>query len=381
MKQNNSFDKYRVLIVDDFHPNIQLLSKVLSKYEIRVRFATSGRQALKAIRSRHPDLILLDIAMPELDGFQVCEIVKSNPKTKHIPIIFLTARVQPEDIVHGLQLGAVDYITKPFNQTELVTRVFTHLELKRSRDIIESQNNELKRLNSTKDKLFSIIAHDMKNPFHTLLGFSELLLENLYEYELEKTEQYLKLVYDASQQGFGLLENLLEWSRTQTGRLKYVPEKINLNELADECMDIFESNLNGKSIRFTNHISPKLQIFADRNMTTAILRNLFSNAIKFTPAHGTIVISVNSKTLTSQSKMVEIKVTDSGVGIAPENMDKLFADDVFFTTKGTNNEKGSGLGLLICKEFTEKHGGKIRVESKSGEGSSFIFTLPIKSSD
>ena len=186
-----------ILIVDDIPKNLQVLSSILSFEGYQISFASSGSQALNIIETSLPDLILLDIMMPIMDGYEVCKILKSNPRTKDIPIIFLTGKVEAEDIVHGLKIGAVDYITKPFNSAELLSRVHTHIELKLSRDAIVKYNYELEEskkqlleLNASKDKFFSIIAHDLRSPFTGFIGLSQLLSE---EYDSINKEELSKI--------------------------------------------------------------------------------------------------------------------------------------------------------------------------------------------
>ncbi len=373
---------FEVLIVDDILENIQLAVQVLVMQEnINVSVARSGKEALNIVAKKHIDLMLLDVSMPEMDGFAVCKILKSDPKTVNIPIIFLTARIYSEDILKAFEVGAVDYIPKPFNINELVNRVKTQLELKYSRDVIENQNkllaeqNEtLKNLVSTKDKFFSIIAHDLKNPFNTLLNFSQLLCSNLHRYDFEKIEKFVKIIQDSASKGYKLLENLLEWSRSQMGRIEFRPEKINLQTVFEDISTLLSNTAISKNISLKiNESLENFILFADMNMTRTILRNLISNALKFTHNYGEVKVS--SRIM--ESNWVEICVSDTGIGISQENIAKLFRIEEHLTTKGTAQEIGTGLGLILCKEFVEKHNGKIWCESEVGRGSKFYFTLPL----
>jgi signal transduction histidine kinase/ligand-binding sensor domain-containing protein len=237
---------------------------------------------------------------------------------------------------------------------------------------LEEANKKLLVLNSTKDRFFSIIAHDLRNPFHVVMGFSEILLRDYRKMQPEKMEKYLNLIYTASRTGNDLLENLLQWSRSQTGRIVYAPEKITLTTCVEEVLTLSEGSALRKNIVINQLVSSELLVMADENMLKTVLRNLISNAIKFTPEDGNITIDSRIN-----GSMVEIEVRDTGIGISPENMDLLFRVDATFTTKGTNNESGTGLGLLLCKEFVEKQGGQIFAESQQGQGSRFVFTLPL----
>jgi signal transduction histidine kinase len=374
----HSNSKYTILIIDDVPENIQVVSSILYQKGVNIAIAQSGGEALKIISRKSPDLILLDIIMPEMDGFAVCEHLQHDPATKEIPIIFLTAKNQPDDIVKGFNLGAVDYVTKPFNPAELLSRVFTHLELKKSRDLISAQNQQLaernlklQELNATKDKFFSIIAHDLKNPFSTLITLSSLLKDELRKYTLDEIEKFTRLIYDASERSYNLLENLLAWSRSQTGNIPFHPEKFSLKKIVGDTVKMLGSSAKNKHINLYSEISEDIVAFADVKMIATTIRNLLSNAIKFTEDGGEVKITAKD-----MEEWVEITVSDTGVGIKEEDLKKLFRIDVHHSTSGTAQEKGTGLGLILCKEFVEKHGGKIGVESEVGKGSHFTFMLP-----
>jgi two-component system sensor histidine kinase/response regulator len=369
-----------VLIVDDIAENLQVLGNILNELDIEFSYATSGKEALEAVSFNKPDLILLDVNMPEMTGFEVCEILKKNPDTRDIPVIFLTAKTEPEDVIKGLTVGGIDYVTKPFNTKELTARVNSHLELSISRRIITAQKDELHKLNiqleetiASKDKFFSIIAHDLRSPFNTLIGFSDLLLKSFDDREPEEIKKFLKHINDSSQLGFNLLNNLLEWSRSQTGEIKYEPVLFDFAQLVDEVIDLHSGTAEKKKIKLDGSGLAIGEVNADRKMIYTVLRNLVSNALKFTQPGGEIRISGKD-----MGNEFEISVSDSGVGIPANKLDKLFSISENISTQGTDNEMGTGLGLLLCKEFVEKNGGKIRVQSAVGKGSEFLFTIPKK---
>jgi len=369
-----------VLIVDDIAENLQVLGNILNELDIEFSYATSGKEALEAVSFNKPDLILLDVNMPEMTGFEVCEILKKNPDTRDIPVIFLTAKTEPEDVIKGLTVGGIDYVTKPFNTKELTARVNSHLELSISRRIITAQKDELHKLNiqleetiASKDKFFSIIAHDLKSPFNTLIGFSDLLLKTFDDREPEEIKKLLKHINDSSLLGFNLLNNLLEWSRSQTGKIKYEPVLFDFAQLVDEVIDLHSGTAEKKKIKLDGSGLAIGEVNADRKMIYTVLRNLVSNALKFTQPGGEIRISGKD-----MGNEFEISVSDSGVGIPANKLDKLFSISENISTQGTDNETGTGLGLLLCKEFVEKNGGKIRVQSAVGKGSEFLFTIPKK---
>ncbi|MDD2798840.1 MAG: hybrid sensor histidine kinase/response regulator [Bacteroidales bacterium] len=362
---NDSFhDTPNILIVDDIPANLKLLGAILKNEGYKVRPVPSGSLALQAAEKEKPSLILLDIMMPDMNGYEVCEKLKENPELSDIPVIFISALNDTSDIVKALTSGGVDFITKPFQAEEVKARVSTHLKLRQ-------QSKELEELNSTKDKFFSIIAHDLRNPFSVLLGMSDLLLSNYDSYDDETRLELISIQNETTKQTFKLLENLLEWAKIQRSSFDFVKQKLNLKELVELNIAHHKEISKQKEIALTHSINDTISIQTDSNMVQTVLRNLIMNAIKFSNIGGSIVISARE-----EEEFIEISITDNGVGISPENLQKLFKIENSITTKGTANEKGTGLGLMLCKEFVEKQGGRIWVESEMGKGSSFKFTTP-----
>ncbi len=353
-----------VLIVDDNYKNLQLLGNVLRSENLEIAVATNGQQAIQIAKEILPDLILLDIMMPGIDGYQVCETLKKEPSTNEIPIIFLTAKTESEDIIKGLSLGAVDYITKPFNTQELLIRVKTHLRL-------QNTTNELKIRNAEKDKFFSIIAHDLKNPFITMLGFSSMLVTDYYDFSDEERISFIKEMEGVAKKSYELLDNLLQWSRSQTGRLEYNPLAFNLFDIVKNTVELLEPQAKAKDIIITNLVPEFVPIYSDMEMIRTVIRNICSNAIKFTKNHGTIFLSTKE-----DDNFVKLSIKDNGVGMDDNTLKGLFNITIHNSKKGTNNESGTGLGLILCKEFVEKNNGKINVHSKPDEGTEFIVSLP-----
>jgi len=239
---------------------------------------------------------------------------------------------------------------------------------------LRESEQKLKALNATKDKLFTIIAHDLKNPFNSILGFSELLLENLREYDIFKTEKFVKNIGAVAKNTLNLLENLLDWAKTQTGQISFSPEKLDLTTIIAEIIELLNSAAQIKNITLNYLQIEPVSIYADANMIKTILRNLISNAIKYTNSSGKVFIYAIPST-----DHIEITVSDNGLGMSEDVKNNLFTDGEQTSLQGTTGEKGTGLGLLICKDFVEKHGGKIWAESDLGKGSTFKFTLPVLS--
>jgi len=247
---------------------------------------------------------------------------------------------------------------------------------KQAERALRESEKQLRELNATKDKFFSIIAHDLKSPFNSIIGFSNLLAEQMKEKNYEGIEKYAEIIQHSAMKALDLLLNLLEWSRSQTGRMEFHPEFCELVSNIKEVTELLNDAAHQKSITISRHLPHNLPVFADTAMISTILRNLISNAIKFTPSGGTIDIYA-----TSDRNNVEIKVSDNGVGMDEKIINRLFKIEENVTSIGTANEKGTGLGLILCHEFVEKHGGKIWVESKPGKGSAFYFTLPMRRYD
>ncbi len=251
-------------------------------------------------------------------------------------------------------------------------------DLHRKNEQLEVANRQLaeseKKLNDmvrTKDKFFSIIAHDLINPFQPLLGLSELLVTDIDRLSDDEIRRYAGMIKESAMRSYNLLSNLLKWTQSQTGRLTYAPEQIYLWDILNEILSFYKENARIKNIHLLNHVDKDVVIYADRELLSAILRNLISNAIKFTGRNGYVKVEARQK-----GDMVEVIIEDNGIGIEEEKLDKLFDLETATSTKGTENEEGTGLGLILCKEFVEKNGGKIWVESRKGKGSTFHFTVP-----
>lgn len=420
--------KPSILIVDDQAANLKVISSVLSE-SYRLYVANSGERALRILDVAQPDLILLDIMMPEMDGFEVCRRLKeSDGATKDIPVIFLTAKTEIEDIMRGFEIGGVDYITKPFNIKEVNARISTHLLLSSSLNRIKEQNlelelansrlrdtqdelvkrnddlvlahgaieehafqinqinqqlleseyrlkvrnEELTDVNSEKDRFFSIIAHDLRSPFSGLLGLLQMLNENDIEISDAERKELLGMLYDSTKNVYSLLENLLEWSRLQRGVINFNPETISISLIVSHVLNVIQTNASLKEISISSKIDSEVYGYADPQMLNTVLRNLLSNAVKFTKRGGKINISANAN-----DTEIIICIEDSGIGIQKDNLENLFKLSNHNYRLGTEGERSTGLGLLLCKELIGKNNGRIWAESKFGVGSQFYVALPV----
>lgn len=526
-----------ILIVEDSAIQAEVLRRTLVAQGFSVTVAKDGAEGLELARQQKPRLVISDIKMPVMDGYELCSKIKQEEDLKGIPVILLTELSDIKDIVRGVESGADYYVTKPYDEKYLLARVGTLLEkpgqeiiretkagmevtvagerhtitadagriwrllvstyenaIEQNKRLLEMQqalkNNlqflqtlmnaipypifyndisgvflgcnkafeefhgrtrdqiigitvselhvkgadvhmemdkalleqadirsyelsetdasgnphdfmiikasfqnaegrvagiigamiditdrkhyelQLQEANATKDKFFSIIAHDLKNPFAVILGFSELLRNNAEKLSADKMKDMSDNIYKSSKTAYELLENLLQWSRSQTGRLEFNPQPIKLSDQLAESITIVENQAHNKKIEVVNEVKD-FCVQADANLLNTVLRNLLGNAIKYTNSGGKVTVA--SREL---PKLAEIWVQDTGVGIPPEDMNKIFRIDVKYSTRGTADEPGTGLGLILCKEFIEKHGGKIWVESELGKGTTIKFTLP-----
>lgn len=357
-------NRAKILIVDDVPQNIQIVGNLLSSENYDVFFALSGEEALQIAQTQDLHLILMDVMMPGMNGFDTVRALKAQPQHRNTPVIFLTALSEKENILDGFDAGGVDYVTKPFNRSELLARVRTHVALSQTRE-------ELRQASLMRDRFFAILAHDLRSPFQALLG---LLSETLVQFETlgsEDIKDILQGVHGSSEKAYELLQNLLEWGRSQTGHIILTPEKISLKPLVEGLEHLNAVAFQEKKIQFDSS-GVKDSCWADRNTLEFILRNLVSNALKFTPEGGTVTLKSEVS-----GEQVLISVRDTGVGMDEEKLARLFRLDQRVSTPGTKKEPGSGLGLILCRDFAQKNRGELTVESQVGKGSVFRLTLPL----
>ena len=366
---------YTILIVDDVTSNVLLLKILLKNEKFNVLTASNGHQCVEISKQQHPDLILLDVMMPDITGFDTAVILKKDPETSDIPIIFMTALSSPSDLVKGFKSGGNDYITKPFNKDELVIRVRHQISLVAAKRMIQEKNIELQRTLQGRDKLYSVIAHDLRSPMSTIkITLNMLTMMLPAEMIGAENAELLKQTNEQTEEIFSLLDNLLKWTKSQTGRLNVVYQNFDVNDIIPGVIDIFQMVAQNKNITLAYDQPRNIIVHADQDMLKTVLRNFLSNAIKFSQKDSSIEILVSE---TEDEKFAKISVRDHGTGISEENQRKLFHSDTHYTTYGTNNESGSGLGLLLCKDFAEKNGGSIELVSAEGQGSTFSILVPV----
>ncbi len=368
-----------ILLVDDTKELNDAAARIIREAGYKVIQAFDGNECLELLNTITPDLLLLDVVMPGINGIEVCRQIKSSPETSGLFVVLLSGlKTSSDQQAEGLEAGADGYIARPVQNRELLARIESGIRIVTSeRDMQKALNQshvlekKLSELNATKDLFLSIIAHDLKNPLNTILGFSQVLLEDFKELDHLQVEEYLGIIAETSKQTANLLDTLLIWAKAQSGKLDFNPEVMNIAELISDSIRIIENQAKAKNIKVVNESEKVLIAKVDKEMIKTVIRNLLSNSVKFTPHNGNISISASVK-----NDNIVISVTDSGIGISSEVQDKLFRIDNKINTKGTDNEKGTGLGLILCREFVERHGGRIWVESEAGKGSRFSFSLP-----
>lgn len=366
--------EYKILIVDDVMSNVLLLKVLLTNEKFAIATASNGRQALEQVEKENPDLVLLDVMMPDMSGFEVAQHLKSNPNTADIPIIFLTALNSTADIVKGFQVGANDFISKPFNKEELIIRVTHQISLVAAKRLILSKTEELQRTIAGRDKLYSVIAHDLRSPMGSIKMVLNMLILNLPSEKIgAEMYELLTMANQTTEDVFSLLDNLLKWTKSQIGKLNVVYQDVDLVEVTDGVIEIFSMVASLKKIKIREMKPEKMMVNADIDMLKTVVRNLLSNAIRFSKENSEVLVKMEEV-----DGMAVVSVQDHGCGISEEGQKKLLHTDTHFSTFGTNNEEGSGLGLLLCKDFVVKNGGKLWFTSKEGEGSIFSFSIPVK---
>ena len=364
---------YKILIVDDVVSNVLLLKILLTNEQFQVCTANNGTTCIEVAKTEHPDLILLDVMMPDINGFDTAVVLKKDATTRDIPIIFLTALNTPQDLVRGFQVGANDFLTKPFNKEELVMRVMQQISLVAAKRIIEKQNSELRATLNNRDKMYSVIAHDLRSPMASIRMVLNLVVASASPETVgEELYTLLDQANRESEEVHDLLDNLLKWTKSQTGRLTVVKLELNLNDFMPGVVEIFDVIAQTKRIKLDYQpLDGDVKVIADNDMLKTIVRNFLSNAIKFSPEDSTIEII-----LKEEGDFAKVSVRDHGVGIAADRLGTIFHKGE--TTYGTDGEEGSGLGLQLCQDFARKNDGDCTVESIEGQGSTFSVLIPLK---
>jgi signal transduction histidine kinase len=370
--KNSENGRDKILIVDDIPSNIRILGQLLrERYHVRV--ATSGEKALAIAASENPpDLVLLDIMMPGMDGYEVCRRLKNDVRLSNIPVIFITAKGEVEDETKGLEIGAVDYVIKPFSPSIIMARVKTHLELKRQRDELAQMTLDLTELNHMKDNLLAVCSHDLRSPLNGILGFADLLLEK--EYLDPEDREGLTHIKASGNVLLGLINDILDLSKVRADQVELKMEPVSLVDVIKTSISALKHLAMGKrqSLHFEDQ-SGDSAIMGNASTLGRVFNNLLSNAIKFTPEEGAIRVTIEP----GSDGKVWAKVIDTGIGIPEDKIPYLFDQFTQTSQSGTSGEQGTGLGMSIVKEILGKHGVPLEVESEEGKGTCFKLTFSL----
>ncbi len=362
----------RILIVDDTPANIQTLTAILKANGYQISVATNGKQALDVLARVHPDLILLDVMMPEMDGYETCRRLKADEQLSQIPVIFLTAKTETADIVQGFELGAVDYVTKPFNTHELLARVRTHLALLHQQRELQENYRRLSELERLRDSLVHMVIHDLRSPLLGLSGCLQMLQSDLDgKLETEQVED-LDSALTAAVRLSEMVTSLLDVSRLEAGEMPLHKQVCDLRPVISTAIESLGGLVKGRNVIFTPPEEP-VSLCCDPDVAARVVANLIGNALKFTPKSGEVRV-----TTMVEGNTVRTAIKDTGPGIPPEYRERIF--EKFGQVEGREEGKkySTGLGLTFCKLAVEAHGGQIGVDSEVGQGSTFWFKLPVQ---
>jgi len=356
-----------IMVVDDTPANLKLLHKMLKSKSYRVLAFPDGEKALKAAAKCPPDLIFLDIKMPGMDGFEVCERLKADAALKDIPVIFISALAETADKVKAFAVGGVDYVTKPFQFEEVNARVETHLRLRR-------QQIELQALNDLKNRFLGMAAHDLRSPLGAIMGIGELLAGQLSPLLTEKQSSFFDMLFASSQFMIGLINDLLDISAIESGYLTLERRMVDITVPIMRSVEINGMFASPKNMSIVINCQEQLpQVFADINRIVQVINNLLSNAIKYSQPGTDIAVRMYH-----ENNEVIISVADQGPGIPEKEQHKLF--QAFGKTSVrpiSKEERSTGLGLLIVRKIVEGHDGRVWLLSEHGKGTEFFFSLPV----
>ena len=367
--------QYTLLVITSSFRDPEKILKTLREADFMLLEASNQQEAIQRIRTTSPDLILLDIDKSVRQENTILQDFKTNKITGAIPVLFITSMTRENHIPECLNYDNIDFITKPFRPQELVIRVQHQLSLLRAERVIRRQNEKLKKSLEARDKLYSIIAHDLRAPIGTIKMINSSIEAQKVKIKDPQISKLFEMINETTEEAFNLLENLLRWTRNQNGKTKIYATLFNLTPVARQVVSLFSAIANAKEIELINRIEGKFDIFADEDMIKTVLRNLISNAIKFTYTGGQVELS-----LADSGDYWTIYVKDNGKGIPKDLQTHLLKSDEYITTYGTHNEKGSGLGLILCRDFIRMNKGKLHFCSQEGIGTTFYFTIPKASS-
>ena len=361
----------RVLIVDDEVANVELLARRLEAIGCQTQVASSGERAIALAKSEQPDLILLDVMMPGIDGWQTCRRLKSQPETADIPVIFVTARDRSEDVSKGFEVGGIDYIAKPFEPVELAARVRSAIFTKKLQDELRKTAADLQRMEQSRKELICMLGHDIRNLANSVVAFMQLVRMGQLEPGRHEFNELLRLSESNISELLRMVNALLDVYKMEEGKLEAMPQVISLAALAERSLAQVAPEALAKGITVESALPATATVFVDDGLIVRVLTNLLANAVKHTPSGGSVrVESARDKSLEGS---IIVRVRDTGPGISAEDAPHIF--DRFYQGQG-RSRGGTGLGLAFCKLAVELHGGTIVVTNAGQPGAIVQFTLP-----
>ena len=356
-----------IMVVDDTLENLRVLGNILRENGYKIALVQSGKEAFTILENMIPMVIFLDVMMPDMDGYEVLQRLKNSPATMEIPVIMVTAKSDAEDIDSALSMGAIDYIKKPVNKIELLARLRTTIKLR-------EKELALQTMLQSKDDFIHMVAHDLRTPFASISGFADMLIndESLKNKMNSEHKEYLKIIIDSSTFLVEYFNKLLNWASIESKGLSVNTEKINLKGVIQTTQLLFSSKLKEKEQTFINKCKDDLVIKADGALFQQIINNLISNAIKFSPDKSEISIITEEL-----SDKIEITIRDSGSGISGVTPEELFTKSFHKSTRGTKGEKGTGVGLHICKVIADAHAFGLTYKPAPQKGTDFMISIPL----
>lgn len=377
-----------VLVVDDIAPNRNLLRETLEPKGYEVLLANNGAMALKVVGRARPDVILMDVNMPDMDGYEACRQLKTDPDLASIPVIFITANDDPESLIKGFEVGGVDYIAKPFKEKEVLMRVETHVKIHSLTQALSEKNAELEsevklrkaaeekanEANEAKSRFLSFISHEMRSPLNAIIGFSEELSDSLTDESLAENREDAMSIHRSGEHLLGLINNLLDLSRIEAGKMPLHLEDFSPVKLVEDLVRDVEPLVKKRENTLVVNANGGIDsMHADPTKLKQVLLNLISNASKFTDK-GEIEISIAA----GGADGVRVTVKDSGIGMDDTEMGRLFQAYNQATDSTSKKYGGTGLGLVISRQYCRLMGGDLTVTSEKGRGSEFAITLPLR---
>ncbi|MDZ7737583.1 MAG: hybrid sensor histidine kinase/response regulator [Bacteroidales bacterium] len=378
--------KLNILLVEDNPGDVMLMEELLlesKRFNFSLTNAETLGEGLELVQKDDPDIVLLDLGLPDSQGLGALEAMLE--KVNHIPILVITGLDDDETGRLAINMGAQSYIIKGLTSARVLTDAITHaiernnilLELKKKDAEMARINARLQDANHAKERLIALLSHDLRGPVKTVVSLLELLNDGFNDFNDEEKRHLLNTCVNSGKSTVELMETLLDWARLQSDERKIQAQKAKLKPFIEKSIEPVRSMAAQKNILISNNTSDDHFFYADKDMIATVARNLLTNAVKFTPKNGTVTLKSEKRA----NGEVLISVEDTGVGIKEEDMSKIFDISAGFTTPGTENEKGNGFGMILCKEFVEKNKGDMKIESKEGKGTKISFSLPVNNSD